>query len=95
MTDATFKVGDLVYCPIFSNQIGKIERRSKPQNNPYPLKATVQGQSIYVTDYGKLVPQSPVPVIYHATQKNYELLSKMYPDVEFEPPFLNGMVLED
>ena len=79
-----FKVGDRVYCPTRTLAIGKIVKSDL--NGNYPL--SVFGESF--TEDGRFTVSSGVPTIFHATPANYELLSKLYPNVEFEKPKLTG-----
>lgn len=86
MSEVEFKVGDLVYYPNISNKIGKIVGTSVIANDPCCLKVDIDETAIFVTKDGKFVVNAPIPVIYHATQKNYEWLSATFPNVTFEPP---------
>lgn len=79
MSEVKFKVGDLVYCPEVSHKILKID--------------TIEYDCIYfeVGEFGlKIFTNDDFLIwenwIFHATQENYELLSKIYPNVTFEPP---------
>lgn len=77
MKEVEFKVGDLVYCPAINNKISKITKESEESY-------------IFLSNAGWFkntgLNQNGMPVIFHATQENYELLSKLYPNVTFEPP---------
>ncbi|STY93390.1 hypothetical protein [Moraxella bovis] len=81
MSEVKFKVGDLVYyleykeiCKIvnvFSKNIVLDVGKGKIK-----IRVCIPTLSFFG------VPAS----IFHATQENYELLSKLYPNVTFEPP---------
>lgn len=81
-----FKVGDLVYYPNISNKIGKIVGTSIIANAPCCLKVAIDDTAIFTTKDGRFAVNAPIPVIYHATQKNYEWLSATFANVTFEPP---------
>ncbi|WP_323842549.1 MULTISPECIES: hypothetical protein [unclassified Moraxella] len=72
-----FKVGDLVYCLPLTHKISKITKVNE-DNDVFLNKAG------WFKNTGLNV--NGMPVILHATQENYELLSKLYPNVVFEPP---------
>lgn len=72
-----FKIGDMVYCQAINNKISKITKANE-DNDVFLNKAG------WFKNTGLNV--NGMPVILHATQKNYELLSKLYPNVAFEPP---------
>lgn len=72
-----FNVGDLVYCLTINNKISKITEANE-DNDVFLDKAG------WFKNTGLNV--NGMPFIFHATQENYELLSKLYPNVEFEPP---------
>lgn len=72
-----FKIGDLVYCLPLTHKISKITRANEDND-------------VFLNEAGWFkntgLNHNDMPVIFHATQENYELLSKLYPNVEFEPP---------
>lgn len=77
MSEIKFKVGDLVYCQTINNKISKITKES-------------EGGTVFLSNAGWFkntgLNHNDMPVICHATQENYELLSKLYPNFTFEPP---------
>lgn len=80
-----FKVGDKVYCPHFHHHMSKLYQ-SKISENLLAFE-TIQGNFIDITSDGKIwSEQGMVNDVFPATQEWYELLSKLYPDVNFEKP---------
>lgn len=86
MSEVEFKVGDKVYCLIISTKIGEIVDVSTIENDSYFFKVVVDDNVIIVPKDGKFTVNAPAPVIYQATQENYEWLSATFPNVEFEQP---------
>lgn len=81
-----FKTGDLVYCPSETTKICQL-KDGEYSSMPLIIEISTQIPSeIYLTADGKLNIGKDVCYIVHATQENYELLCKLYPNVEFEPP---------
>ena len=80
-----FKVGDKVYCPLANGQIKTLHLNE--YHTRYPL--TIVEGSIDKIDIfderGRLFVKG-MQVLYHATQENYEMLSKRYPHIKFEAP---------
>lgn len=86
MKEVKFKAGDLVYCPSETSKICQL-KDGKYSGMPLIIEISTQIQSeIHLTADGRLNIGKDVCYIVHATQENYELLSKLYPNVEFEPP---------
>lgn len=100
MNDVKFKVGDLVYCPNLTAGIVTLrhtlayqESRKKLDSIPFyvfefsylPFGCANGGFLYYVNENG-CHDTHQKPIIFHATQENYELLSQLYPNVTFEPP---------
>lgn len=82
-----FKAGDLVYYPEQSDEIHKLHKRNEFSAGVYFLTIVhnhIRGANF--TDDGRRFLSDVGQRIFHATQENYELLSKLYPNVEFEPP---------
>lgn len=78
MNDVKFKVGDLVYVPSETTEVCWIEFVGTDKlilNIKTSCKVYIDGTNAV-----------DMPVILPATQQNYELLSKLYPNVSFEPP---------
>lgn len=78
MSEVKFKVGDLVYCPSETPEVCKIEFVGVDK-----LILNIKTSCKVYNDGTNAVN---MPVILPATQENYELLSKLYPNVTFEPP---------
>lgn len=85
---STFNAGQSVYYPQATNKVLVLKSTEK-SNSTRPLKVELGVYSnlplTFFSD-GRHSEQSVSPVIFHATQENYELLSKLYPNVSFEPP---------
>lgn len=77
-----FKVGDRVYCPIYSEKIFTVDQG-------YYDYLMIEKPDLYFNKYG-IVSKSSHPCIFHATPENHALLSQLYPSVEFEKPRLTG-----
>lgn len=83
--EPTFKVGDKVYCPLADGQIKTLHLNE--YSISYPL-TIVEGSSDEVDIFderGRLFVKG-MQVLYHATQENYEMLSKRYSHIKFEAP---------
>lgn len=95
MNKQTFKVGDKVYCQYIAREVLEIKEL------PNTITITDLTFSTDDTDYGivsgclyqKVIclkdgrcMKTHLQAIVHATQENYELLCKLYPDTEFEKP---------
>lgn len=86
MKEVKFKAGDLVYCPSETAKICQL-KAGKYSGMSLIIEISTQISSeIHLTADGRLNIGKDVYYIVHATQENYELLSKLYPNVEFEPP---------
>lgn len=86
MSEVKFKVGDLVYFPIQTHKVLKlIENHYESSKECYPFMFEGDKHTI-LTELGTFEYGDLLPPILHATQENYELLSKLYPNVTFEPP---------
>lgn len=90
-----FKVGDLVYCSAYSASVCQIRRVGKHTIGIVRLSDSIKvfdidDCSLILCDDEKTLEfvddDCNVVRICHATQENYELLSKLYPNVTFEPP---------
>lgn len=79
MSNTTFKVGDLVYFPTLST---KVYTLSGTSCGCYIVRVDDDGT---FTKDGKLYDDDNIQRIFHATEENRELLSKLY-GVEFEAP---------
>lgn len=83
-----FKVGDLVYCPSISLNVLEVlpvDDWQMKKKTPIRLPTINDNIVLFLTELGVDI-YSKMPVIVHANQENYELLSKLHPNVEFEPP---------
>lgn len=76
-----FKVGDRVYCPLYSERIFTLENHGVGQW----FLVFKKRPSIAINRHG-IAYGSSHACVFHATPENYELLSKLYPNVEFEKP---------
>lgn len=85
MSEFTLKQDDLVYYPLRSNKIFKLAN-SRYSDTGYPLEIHLKEFSQTITTDGKTNSFQNVPVVFPATQEWYELLSKSYPNVNFEKP---------
>lgn len=88
MSEVKFKVGDLVYCPSVLPNIFKLLEVYDSQlkvKTPLRLVNIDRDIAVFLTSDGFDL-KSKIPVIFHATQENYELLSQLYPNVAFELP---------
>jgi len=74
-----FKVWDKVYYPAYSK---RIEVVLGTDCCTYPLSVGVHTFTLCGKEHDLCV----APSLLHATQENWELLSKRYPNVEFEKP---------
>lgn len=77
-----FKVGDRVYCPIYSEKIFDIA------NGEFGF-LMIKKIGLYFNKHG-VIMRSSHACVFHATQENHDLLSKLYPNVKFEKPKLTG-----
>lgn len=79
-----FRVDDRVYYPTASTEVLIAVEND---NANYPIAVRLDEGSEYTfTENGLAYKQNKTPLLFHATEENYELLSKLYPDVKFEPP---------
>lgn len=84
MSEVEFKIGDLVYCPHLTTRILKVVAS---ENSPNLVAIESNNKLIDITTDGKVWnKQGLVSDVFPATQENYELLSKLYPNFTFEPP---------
>lgn len=77
----TFKVGDKVYYPNFSNNIYVLKPNTSKE---YPVKLTGVFDRTFTKD-GKESRQDNIPLIFHATRMNCKKLSELY-GIQFEQP---------
>ncbi|WLF84803.1 hypothetical protein [Moraxella sp. ZY210820] len=84
MSETKFKIGDKVYCPCLTTNILKVVAS---ENSPNLVAIENNNKLIDITIDGKIwSAQGMVNDVFPATQEWYELLSKLYPDVDFEKP---------
>lgn len=83
-----FKAGDLVYYPSYSKKIYKL-KENPDKGWDYPLVIKEQGSASPMQSFtvvgGDRYLFNNVPVIFHATIENKELLDRLY-GIEFEEP---------
>ena len=85
MSDVKFKNADKVYYPTMTSRICTLVYSDEYEH--LQLEIMQNNESLNVVNAeGKAYRCHNTPSIFHATQENYELLSKLYPAVEFEPP---------
>lgn len=84
MSEFTLKQNDLVYYPLRSNKIFKLNN-SRYVDEGYPLEIYVKDFSQTVSANGKTNSMQNVPVVFPATQEWYERLSYVYPNLK-KPP---------
>lgn len=80
-----FKIGDRVYCPIIGTKVYTLIGKKSPSNEEYLLVGDDRNAVIILPD-GTRFGWSVSSVVFRATDENYELLSKLYPEVEFAKP---------
>lgn len=82
MSEVKFKNGDLVYCPAESEKVCKI--------TSWNGTSSLSVLNNLITEAGMLCSDNnyhfKTPFVVYANQENHELLSKLYPNVSFEPP---------
>lgn len=83
-----FKAGDKVYCPRLGSKIFTV-RQEKDYHGMDNLRVGVVGGRIVNFDSSGIA--NPLlckgqQVVTHATTESYEMLSKLYPNTEFEAP---------
>ncbi|MDP8173164.1 hypothetical protein QJU93_07310 [Pasteurella skyensis] len=94
MEEKTFKAGDRVYYPEYTNKICTLEECKTEET---PLKILLNSSSSY-SGYNLLTEKgcngiSNTQKIFFATEENYKLLSQLYSNIEFEKPKLKGSEL--
>lgn len=82
MNSQTFKAGDKVYYPLISN---KILTLLKDDEDTVSVNLCVSNYTVYKSN-GKKFKHHLAQSIFHATQLNYELLTNLYPHIQFEKP---------
>ncbi|MCG6835462.1 hypothetical protein [Moraxella catarrhalis] len=78
----TFKAGDKVYYPLMSDKILTVKRHGK---NTIYVDIELFGP-IVLGPNGKRADIHVTESLFHATQLNYELLTNLYPHIQFEEP---------
>lgn len=82
MNKQTFKAGDKVYYPLMSDKILTVKRHGK---NTIYVDIELFGP-IVLGPNGKRADIHVTESLFHATQLNYELLTNLYPHIQFEEP---------
>lgn len=80
-----FKVGDKVYCPVLGTKVYTLTE-SWTSAAPLLLSAGDDIGTVRINIDGTMYSKEAAPSIFRATEENYELLSKLYPEVEFAKP---------
>lgn len=92
-TKTTFKAGDRVYAPFYTNKVCVVAEATK-QHDELVLEVRIDKEMalhnkktvVFVNKYGCLHEDSPIKrVLFHATYQNRTLLEALY-DMEFETP---------
>lgn len=78
----TFKAGDKVYFPNWSNKIFVLKTH---EASAFPLMVTDNKIIRTLTLKGKEQHDDYLPVIFHATKENHKKLTELY-DIQFEEP---------
>ncbi len=86
-----FKAGDKVYYPTKSTKIYTLLKRDV--GDGYGLQIKDIGVTEIFDEEGDGILETRLPALIHATQRNYELLSELYPEYIFEKPTLRGTEL--
>ena len=81
---STFKPGDKVYCPLYGSEIFVLEK-SFLSDYDVVLFSKHRGNVAFTND-GKYFEACGVPILFHATVENYELLCKLFPGVNWDHP---------
>lgn len=89
MNNQTFKAGDKVYYPLISN---KILTLLEDDEDTVSVNLCVSNYTIYKSN-GKKFKHHLVQSIFHATQLNYELLTNLYPHIQFEEPIPTSVTI--
>lgn len=80
MNNQLFKVGDKVYYPLMSDKILTLLKHGEDTVN------VDLGLGNFFELNGKKFQHHLAQSIFHATQLNYELLTNLYPHIQFEKP---------
>lgn len=88
-----FKVGDKVYYPTVGTKVYTLTE-SWTSAAPLLLPAGDDIGTIRVNTDGTVYYREAAPSIFHATKENYELLSKLYPEIELEKPPIPSTPME-
>lgn len=79
-----FKVGDKVYCPMYSTSVLRVARNKTGYHSDiYPLAIAVGRNHNTLNNEGKIRNADKQPVLFHATPENRKALEQLY-GVEFE-----------
>lgn len=83
-----FKVGDKVYCLRLGNKIFTVHQKKDCHDMDNLWVGIVGGRSVNFDNSGIShdLLRKGQQVVTHATTENYEMLSKLYPNTEFEAP---------
>ena len=84
-----FKAGDKVYYP---SNCGIVFTVEDSKNVFYPLMV----DQTCIKESGLLQSGDRGAIVFHATKENHELLSKLYPEIEFElPPLTSNEIVQN
>ncbi|STY82520.1 MULTISPECIES: hypothetical protein [Moraxella] len=82
MNNQLFKEGDRVYYPLMSDKILTVKRHGK---NTIYVDIELFGPVVFELN-GKRADIHVTESLFHATQVKYELLTNLYPHIQFEEP---------
>lgn len=82
MNNQLFKEGDRVYYPLMSDKILTVKRHGKDN---ICIDVEPRGSMLFNIN-GKRTGIHMTESLFHATQINYELLTNLYPHIQFEEP---------
>ena len=87
MNKQTFKAGDKVYYPLMSDKILTLLKHGEDT-----VSVDLGGGRI-IKKKGKKFQHHLAQSIFHATQLNYELLTNLYPHIQFEEPIPTSVTI--
>lgn len=89
MNNQLFKEGDRVYYPLMSDKILTVKRHGKDN---ICIDVEPRGSMMFNIN-GKRTGIHMTESLFHATQINYELLTNLYPHIQFEEPIPTSVTI--
>lgn len=89
MNNQLFKEGDRVYYPLMSDKILTVKRHGKDN---ICIDVEPRGSMLFNIN-GKRTGIHMTESLFHATQINYELLTNLYPHIQFEEPIPTSVTI--